>query len=693
MKMILWKEWRENLRWALLAMLALGLAEFYSLSTNDYQNEAALLCRPTFLMATTFGTAVVGLVLGFIQVIPELGRDKWASLLHRPVSRATILYGKVLAGVLLYLVATVPPFLACIWYVATPGNFSIPFVPGMVLPGLANILGGTIYYFAALFVGLRRGGWLDPRPLAFLAAVAGAFMGTSFNSFAWSVAVMLLFSATFFAAALGAMVSNGRIGDQPWISRVALVAIMLLGVFGVGLLGLLFVGNFIGSSSYTLTSYEVALDGKPVKITTSSEADSVVTDLDGKVVMDPNLTSGGRYNFLLRFEILTKTFVLPRLPSEEQNPWYSGYRENQRYVMTARGSISGAERWFYLPGERCFVGYVRRTKALIGAVGREGFQPGSRTAAPFLEPRLYTDYDKSVGPLAQFGPTVYFLTLDERKLKPVFTGPEGGIFGLKILASSQRDDDPWKWGVAALRDCVQIFDREGNPVVQLPYQWDVDRWSKIALAVNRDRNRFYLRCAPSDDLTLAETRKMPDGLEELNLEGKVVRSYSLPPLPPSVSEDPLMTALGESVLPPALVYGGMAWEKLASLKSDDAARTYQRDLEIKWDDYRNLALRMTPVSLLLAVLTLLWARKTNFPWTRAWAWAALVLGFNLVGLITFRLVADWPVRVKCPTCSRKRPVETEVCPHCHSTWPKNVSRGTEIFEEKATAAGLVSTVR
>ena len=243
-----------------------------------------------------------------------------------------------------------------------------------------------------------------------------------------------------------------------------------------------------------------------------------------------------------------------------------------------------------------------------------------------------------------------------------------------------------------MRDHVQIFDREGNPVVQLPYQWDVDRWSKISLAVNRERNRFYLRCAPNDDLTLAETRKMPDGLEALDLQGKVLHSYTLPPLPPPVPEDPVMTAIGESVLPPAVVYGGMVCEKLASLRSDEAARTYQRDLELKWEDYRNIVLRMTPVSLLLAVLTLLWARKTNFPWTRAWAWVALVLAFNLVGLIIFRLVADWPVRVKCPTCSRKRPVETDLCPHCQSAWPKNASRGTEIFEEKTAVAGLVSTV-
>ena len=35
MKMMIWKELRENLKWALLAMIGLGLAEFYGLFYHD----------------------------------------------------------------------------------------------------------------------------------------------------------------------------------------------------------------------------------------------------------------------------------------------------------------------------------------------------------------------------------------------------------------------------------------------------------------------------------------------------------------------------------------------------------------------------------------------------------------------------------------------------------------------------------
>lgn len=92
MKALIWKELRENIGWALLAMLALGAAEFYGLhhteqSPNFRFNDGITLCKKPFLMVTMFGCAAAGLALGFLQVLPELKRDRWAALLHRPVSR------------------------------------------------------------------------------------------------------------------------------------------------------------------------------------------------------------------------------------------------------------------------------------------------------------------------------------------------------------------------------------------------------------------------------------------------------------------------------------------------------------------------------------------------------------------------------------------------------------------------------
>jgi hypothetical protein len=78
----------------------------------------------------------------------------------------------------------------------------------------------------------------------------------------------------------------------------------------------------------------------------------------------------------------------------------------------------------------------------------------------------------------------------------------------------------------------------------------------------------------------------------------------------------------------------------------------------------------------------------RLPGRAAWGWAFLALVFNFAGLIAYRLVVDWPVRVPCPQCGRKRPLQDDLCPHCQAEWPKPVPRGIEIFDpEPASAIG------
>ena len=57
-----------------------------------------------------------------------------------------------------------------VWQVATPGHFAIPFVPGLAVPGLADICIGVVYYFAALALALQRDKWIGLRAFPLLAA-------------------------------------------------------------------------------------------------------------------------------------------------------------------------------------------------------------------------------------------------------------------------------------------------------------------------------------------------------------------------------------------------------------------------------------------------------------------------------------------------------------------------------------------
>ncbi len=284
MKAMLWKELRENFKWALLALIGLALAEIYGLyyvDRDNPNNRGITLLNPTFLMATSFGNAVVGLLLGFVQILPEQRRDQWAALLHRPVSRSVIYRGKAVAGLLLYFLAATPPYLFCVWLSATPGHFVAPFLPVMVLPGISDILIGVAYYFAALTVGLQRGSWFGPRVYALMAAVYVSCTVGDMHYFYVVTEAAVLMALVLAVAAWGAMLSNGKFRDRPWVTRAALLAAVFYGVCCIGVLASLMFDATTQERFYSGNEYRITQDGQPIVVTTGKDLTTKVSDLAG----------------------------------------------------------------------------------------------------------------------------------------------------------------------------------------------------------------------------------------------------------------------------------------------------------------------------------------------------------------------------------------------------------------------------
>jgi hypothetical protein len=234
-------------------------------------------------------------------------------------------------------------------------------------------------------------------------------------------------------------------------------------------------------------------------------------------------------------------------------------------------------------------------------------------------------------------------------------------------------------------------------VATLPYHQDVSRWGFINMAVTPDRSRFILEYNPSLSLKPAERQKMPSFLETLDAQGKVLDSYELPPLPEPSIPDSWQDYAEMGWIPPAFVGGYLAYVKIGAMcGSEELADDWNVFFEGKngWElfGWKTCAFVIGGTSIILALITLLWARRMSFSPARAWKWAVFVLAFNLPGLITFRLAADWPVRVKCPQCGKKRLVEETICPHCHGGWPALKPSGIEIFEGKTAVAQPVSQI-
>ena len=215
-----------------------------------------------------------------------------------------------------------------------------------------------------------------------------------------------------------------------------------------------------------------------------------------------------------------------------------------------------------------------------------------------------------------------------------------------------------------------MIDKTGKTVATLPYHEDTDHYGRVSLGVLPTKDRFFVRYHASAWIPWEDAQHMPDFLEVMDAQGNLSQTYTLPPFPPEKSERSWQQYIEGCLHSPVYDYGNLVYEKGgALLGSERLGKEYEQVTGPRWGYTLDILIRCTLTSLLLAVVTLFWARRAFFSWRRAFAWAAFVFGFNLAGLITFRLCADWPTLVPCPKCGKKRPLHLEQCPACGAGWP------------------------
>ena len=164
MKALIFKEWREHLKWVLLPGLVILLV--FSIAQPGEPMAEAEDAYYYCLTAVVFGAA-----LGFLQIVFEAHGDKRSLLMHRPLYPSRIFLAKALAGVSLYLLALGIPFVCLETWKARPGNMPAPYHWGTSLPWLADILSGLVYYFAGMLMAQREARWYGSRGLALAGAL------------------------------------------------------------------------------------------------------------------------------------------------------------------------------------------------------------------------------------------------------------------------------------------------------------------------------------------------------------------------------------------------------------------------------------------------------------------------------------------------------------------------------------------
>lgn len=676
---MLWKELRENLKWAALAVVVLALAEFYALSTardgSDNFNNITL-CGSTFLLVTSFGCALVGAAIGTLQILPELRRDQWASLLHRPVTRSTIFFGKVAAGLILCFSATTLPFLASVAYVAMPGQFAAPLVPGLLLPGLSDLFLGMVFYFLALLLCLHRGRWMGSRGAIILSVLPVFVLHLTAG---WPFLLPIGASLVLLLAAWGAMLANGSMRDRPPIARIACVAVIFTG----GYAALLLLGALIQLlphraklSSATNTDFRIAKDGQVFLSTQKGDgSDMTLTDMDGKPVTDERYV--GNNSGMEFCQTLPLAWHLKK-DLDLQNTFLRQMpRLTMNYVRIVERNFECKEAWYFLVARNYFVGYDKLSRRCVGICDKEGFRSVGAAAAPFTEKMTTSVWGFPRNQLYWSGTQMYSVDFSERSIKPVFHVKDDVICGALNVASAW---DKEGFIAAALEKEVRIFDSLGKPLFSIPYRYDTAIWGQISIATNAAMNRIYLQYGPNFEWGHSDpsVMKQPVFLDVIDLQGVVLNSYSHPSDRFSATPPDWLHQFFIRTSPPVPALVGTISRQVFPQKIPEfVSSAYPRPSWV-------VAFEELPiifgVSLMLAILAWFQATRAGFSVKQTWRWSLFVFCMGLPAFITFRLAADWPTRVPCPQCGRKRPVESRHCPVCHNTWPPPQLNGSEIVD-------------
>ena len=166
----------------------------------------------------------------------------------------------------------------------------------------------------------------------------------------------------------------------------------------------------------------------------------------------------------------------------------------------------------------------------------------------------------------------------------------------------------------------------------------------------------------------------PNQLVEAVVDGTVIRRTALPPLPApqGVIYRRYPGLLVIPGIPPAFYY----WMALREVIVYGA----------RWIDVENSMLLMALMTAAFsAVAAIIICVKYRLGRNAAIIWAITGFLFGLTAVATLLIVRQFPVRVKCASCGKRRAVNREACEHCGTPFEKPAAQGIEVFEAALVA--------
>jgi len=706
MKAMFWKELRECLKWGLLGLAGMLLALGYVVNieytalTEGSQNVP--MTSLIFLTVASFGSIGTGGLLGLLQILPERGRDRWAMLIHRPLSPRRLLLAKMAAGALVYLVAVGLPLLLCVLLAATPGLYPAPFVPTVYLPMLYIMLGGLVFYAWGLLVGLERGWWLGRRGIL---AAGAVLLVASVQGAVWSTFVIimpLVLLGLYVLAALGTIHSEHNRARRPWHERCAYALVMLYSVASVMVLGVYVItislaltgrlsdspGNRIYESMFITQDAQLFLMRQQ-----SDGGKQVILNLDGTPVPDQQKAleddyGNNAYGVQVARDVSApdSNFNLNAYNNDSPLLWNNVLALQ---LWDGRDKLQ-KQRWFYLVREGYFIGYNEKSRQPVAICDREGFKPADATPVPFPGRLYFSRYFSEQPRFFHVGGQVYSIDLEDRVLTRILDGsePVAGVGQMEMIYQGgqvvtynravrrihPRYSHPTERGIPeeyeravpvyaaaiALPTELRLITAEGKHLATLPYRADKDTLPYLSLIPTDDVKRFFLNHG-----SMYGNYVYRDGeyynrslVNEYLTDGTYLKQYVVDIYynrPERMSL--IMQAQACLGVPPGLLVIMMM---VSDAKITSPGSHWMDSVVCVWTMAAFCALCMG---------VMLWlSRRAGFGLARRLGWTVIILLTGLAGFLTFLVAAPWPERIPCPKCGKRRRVDAETCPACGADW-------------------------
>ena len=678
MKAIIWKELRENLKWAALGLVVVGLVlASVASEVKKYGNNPLGDDAPTLML---IGAALMCL-LGFMQVFVESRRDQWAFLAHRPTTLTRVFFGKAIAAAILYLPAMTVLWTVFVVWCARPGHIARPFDWRLSLPGYVDILVGFAFYFAGMLTGLRQAKWYASKALGLAVPIILIPLVCFAPEFWHALVLVAVATGLVGVAAWGSFVNGGGYTGQRRISKLALGVTVAIGIGAAGaLVGAVLLetmrpyvwGGWGNQRRYE--SYSLARDGTVLRVEQSGHEVLSVVDLEGNSVekyQDPELRS--RESFAKTtvdywIGVGLSSDILPDDWRRRSYPYRSGARRHDIAFWPKQSSPN----WFYSYDDACFIEYDRNTRLPLGRLGPNGYVPeGKGLPSRFGRRVISLGADPD---LRAFSEGVYRFDWDERKVEKVFA-PEPGD---SICGAGGRNQGDLI--AVRTRDTMHLMNKQGDRLMTIPVDGN-GKYASVLFATLADGKRTFAwyyphmrgRAGVRGSSLIVELANDGTALSRQELPAIVrpITSATVPwPLRVVWHVEPLLVAAGK----PA---GDMFWYvHMGAPEPPGGVLRNVLDNRLLWIEIRTVLIW----SVVFAMLNLFVCWRRSFGRSAMAAWA--VWGFLLgpTGLLLLLCIQDWPARVACAGCAKKRRVDLDNCEHCGVPFPRPALDGTEVFE-------------